>query len=126
MRVPGEPQYGCRRRSALGLTLWSRYVLPNHYLFSLAERTPADMAALLAVFHPVPPVIKRRARELLDAIRDTVKKVLAPAVAAAVLEPTSALATTDESMAVDSPTTQGAPPADNAKTVTPSLWSKGS
>ncbi len=31
------------------------------------------MPALLRVFHAPPPVIKRRARELLDAIRDAVK-----------------------------------------------------
>ncbi|KAI0823218.1 hypothetical protein BC628DRAFT_1325541 [Trametes gibbosa] len=54
----------------------TRFVLPNHYMFSLAERTPADMAALLSVFHPPPPIIRRRAKELLDAIRETVKRVL--------------------------------------------------
>ncbi|KAI0671048.1 hypothetical protein C8Q78DRAFT_1190600 [Trametes maxima] len=54
----------------------TRYVLPNHYLFTLAERTPADMAGLLSVFRPVPPVIQRRAKELLDAIRETVKRAL--------------------------------------------------
>ena len=34
------------------------------------------MAALLSVFHPVPPVIRRRAKELLDAIRDAAKSAL--------------------------------------------------
>ncbi|KAJ7929003.1 hypothetical protein B0H13DRAFT_2652544 [Mycena leptocephala] len=47
----------------------TRYVLPNHYLFQLAERPPADMAALLQMFQPVPPVVRRRAKELLEAIR---------------------------------------------------------
>lgn len=46
-----------------------RYVLPNHFLFQLAEHPPADMAALLKVFPSVPPVIRRRAKELLDVIR---------------------------------------------------------
>ena len=52
-----------------------RYVLPNHYLFVLAEKPPADMAALLSLFHPVPPVVRRRSKELLDAIREAVKSV---------------------------------------------------
>ncbi|KAJ7730997.1 ribonuclease H-like domain-containing protein [Mycena maculata] len=47
----------------------TRYVLPNHYLFQLAERPPADMAALLQMFPSVPPVVRRRAKELLEAIR---------------------------------------------------------
>lgn len=51
-------------------------MLPNHYLFILAERPPADMASLLAIFHPVPPVVRRRSKELLDAIRETVKQQL--------------------------------------------------
>ncbi|TDL23207.1 hypothetical protein BD410DRAFT_173443 [Rickenella mellea] len=54
----------------------TRYVLPNHYLFELAERPPADMAGLLASFRPVPPVIRTRAKELLDVIRETVKENL--------------------------------------------------
>ncbi|KZT64247.1 hypothetical protein DAEQUDRAFT_698972 [Daedalea quercina L-15889] len=54
----------------------TRYVLPNHYLFVLAEKPPADMAGLLSIFHPVPAVIRRRSKELLDAIRDAVKEAL--------------------------------------------------
>ncbi|OBZ71400.1 Exosome complex exonuclease rrp6 [Grifola frondosa] len=68
----------------------TRYVLPNHYLFSLAERPPADMAALLSVFRPVPPVMRRRAKELLDAIRETVKRQLGTSSSSAIA------ATTDE------------------------------
>jgi len=48
-----------------------RYVLPNHHLFQLAERPPKDMAALLGMFQSVPPVIRRRAKELLDVIRES-------------------------------------------------------
>ncbi|KAF9015830.1 hypothetical protein BDZ89DRAFT_1094618 [Hymenopellis radicata] len=40
---------------------------------STSESPPPDMPALLRIFHSPPPVIKRRARELLDAIRDAVK-----------------------------------------------------
>lgn len=46
-----------------------RYVLPQHYLFQLAERPPNDIPTLLNIFRAVPPVIKRRANELLDEIR---------------------------------------------------------
>jgi len=31
------------------------------------------MAGLLRTFHPVPPVVRRRAKELLDVVRDCVK-----------------------------------------------------
>lgn len=34
------------------------------------------MASLLAVFHPVPPVVRRRVKELLDAIRAAMKDAL--------------------------------------------------
>ena len=46
-----------------------RYILPQHYLFQLAEQSPNDLPALLNAFRAVPPVIKRRAKELLDEIR---------------------------------------------------------
>lgn len=45
-----------------------RYVLPQHYLFQLAEQPPNDLPALLNIFRAVPPVIKRRANELLEEI----------------------------------------------------------
>ena len=44
-------------------------MLPNHYLFILAEQPPADIAGLLSLFQHVPPVVRRRAKELLEAIR---------------------------------------------------------
>ena len=46
-----------------------RYVLPQHYLFQLAEQPPNDLPGLLNSFRSVPPIIKRRANELLDEIR---------------------------------------------------------
>ncbi|KAK0437138.1 ribonuclease H-like domain-containing protein [Desarmillaria tabescens] len=60
----------------------TRYLLPNHFLFQLAENPPADMAALLRVFHSPPPLMKKRARELLDTIRDAVKAHLSRSVSA--------------------------------------------
>jgi exosome complex exonuclease RRP6 len=57
-----------------------RYVLSNRFLFKLVEQPPADMAALLHAFEYTPPVVKRRAKELLDVIRDATKKGLSGAV----------------------------------------------
>lgn len=54
----------------------TRYVLPNHYLFQLAERPPADMSALLSVFRPVPPLVQAKASGLLEVIRAAVKESL--------------------------------------------------
>lgn len=45
-------------------------------MFKLVEQPPADMAALLHAFSSTPPVVKRRAKELLDVIRDAVRKGL--------------------------------------------------
>lgn len=72
------------------IRLVGRYVLPNHYLFVLAEKPPADMAALLSLFHPVPPVVRRRSKELLDAIRGAAKNVQDAAKAQAAPEATLA------------------------------------
>lgn len=55
----------------------TRYVLPNQFLFRIAEAPPGDLAALLRLFgSSVPAVVKRRAKELLDAVRDAVKSSL--------------------------------------------------
>lgn len=55
-----------------------RYVLPNRYLFELADRPPADMAALLSIFRPVPPLVRTKATSLLETIRAAVKESLSP------------------------------------------------
>ncbi|KAJ7699641.1 ribonuclease H-like domain-containing protein [Mycena rosella] len=65
----------------------TRYVLPNHYLFQLAERPPADMAALLQMFQSVPPVVRRRAKELLEAIRACLQRYVAKAPEAVPVAP---------------------------------------
>jgi exosome complex exonuclease RRP6 len=57
-----------------------RYVLSNRFVFKLVEQPPADMAALLHAFPSTPPVVRRRAKELLDVIRGAVRRGLsAPA-----------------------------------------------
>ncbi|KIJ54917.1 hypothetical protein M422DRAFT_775114 [Sphaerobolus stellatus SS14] len=52
----------------------TRYVLPNHYLFNIAERPPSDLPALLAIFQPVSPLVRVRSLELLDVIKEAVKR----------------------------------------------------
>lgn len=56
-----------------------RYVLSNRFVFKLVQQPPADMAALLHAFSSMPPIVKRRAKELLDIIRDAVKRGLSGA-----------------------------------------------
>jgi len=57
-----------------------RYVLSNRFVLKLVEQPPADMAALLHAFPSTPPVVRRRSKELLDVIRDAVKRGLSIAV----------------------------------------------
>ncbi|KAF8184172.1 hypothetical protein BJ912DRAFT_975089 [Pholiota molesta] len=71
--------HGWRERVAREEDESTRYVLQNHVLFTIAEQPPADMAALLAIFRSsVPPVVKKRAKELLGVIREAVKRGLGP------------------------------------------------
>ncbi|KAJ2062702.1 exosome nuclease subunit [Coemansia sp. S146] len=46
----------------------TRYVLPNHMLFALATKSPADVPALLAACHPTPPPIRMHAADLVALI----------------------------------------------------------
>jgi len=66
--------------SSLVFILVFRFVLQNHVLFLLAEQPPADMAALLSIFRSsVPPLVKRRMKELLSTIKDAVKRSMSMA-----------------------------------------------
>ena len=68
--------YAFRRAFSVSFThVECRYVLPQHYLFQLAEQPPNDLPTLLNIFRAVPPIIKRRANELLDEIRAGVGSV---------------------------------------------------
>jgi exosome complex exonuclease RRP6 len=52
-------------------------VLQNHVLFRIAEEPPAEMASLLRLFQTsVPAIVKRRAKELLNVIKEAVKRGL--------------------------------------------------
>ncbi|KAG1869015.1 ribonuclease H-like domain-containing protein [Suillus subalutaceus] len=61
----------------------TRYVLPNHQLFIVAERSPSTAAQLLGLFShaSVPPVLRRRAGELAEVIKSTVERVTSSGVA---------------------------------------------
>ncbi|KAI1789123.1 hypothetical protein LXA43DRAFT_1096686 [Ganoderma leucocontextum] len=101
----------------------TRYVLPNHYIFSLAERTPADMAALLSVFRPAPPIIRRRAKELLDAIRNAVKGALGAAgPASSSAEPVTSTKEAEVAMSVDEKV-EGVVTTSVSSVASASLWS---
>ncbi|KAI0739418.1 hypothetical protein C8Q80DRAFT_1198600 [Daedaleopsis nitida] len=105
----------------------TRYVLSNQYLFSLADRTPADMAAFLSIFRPVPPVIRRRAKELLDTIRDAAKRALSTGTAGQSTADAS-VERVASTMAVDGPETVQTRVTDAPSTskstskITESLW----
>ena len=71
------------------------YVLSNRFVFKLVEQPPADMAALLHAFPSTPPVVRRRAKELLDVIRGAVRRGLS--TPAAPSEPTP-VAPSEEAM----------------------------
>ncbi|KAF4621790.1 hypothetical protein D9613_012206 [Agrocybe pediades] len=67
-----------RERAAREEDESTRYVLQNHVLFLMAEQPPADMAALLAIFKSsIPPIVKRRAKELLTVVKEAVKRGMA-------------------------------------------------
>jgi exosome complex exonuclease RRP6 len=59
----------------LGL-IFCRYVRSNRFLFKLVDQPPPDIAALMHAFPSTPPVVRRRAEELLDVIRGAVRKGL--------------------------------------------------
>ncbi|KAJ2053392.1 exosome nuclease subunit, partial [Coemansia sp. S16] len=46
----------------------TRYVLPNHMLFALATKAPADVPTLLASCHPTPPPVRMHAADLVVLI----------------------------------------------------------
>jgi exosome complex exonuclease RRP6 len=84
--------------------------MPNQYLFQIAEQPPADMAALLGVFKSsVPALVRRRAKELLEVIREGVRRGLEGKQVAKVEEETNKTgsevvaqdATSNEKMDVD-------------------------
>ena len=81
------------------------------------------MAALLAVFHPVPAMIRKRAKDLLDAIRVAVKQALTSPEASASDEKSVEQTSTD--MSVD----EGKAPATSTEAAVSlaatSLWSSG-
>ncbi|RKP12521.1 ribonuclease H-like domain-containing protein, partial [Piptocephalis cylindrospora] len=53
-----------------------RYVLPNHQLFSLAERCPVDQAGVIACCIPTPPVVRMHASDLALLIQHAESEAL--------------------------------------------------
>ncbi|KAF9936813.1 exosome nuclease subunit [Mortierella alpina] len=53
-----------------------RYVLPNHMLFTLAEKMPEEAAKVLACCNPVPPLVKMNATDIAFLISRTRASVL--------------------------------------------------
>jgi exosome complex exonuclease RRP6 len=84
-------------------------------VFQLAEKPPADMAQLIAMYKYMPPVVRQRARELLDVISDAVKGYADGSVA------------NPDVMAVEIPVSNGDSPVATAPTVpeVDTVWSKG-
>ena len=106
----------------IGSDLRCRYVLSNRLLLKLVEQPPADMAALLHAFPSTPPVVRRRSKELLDVIRDAVKRALSSSVeeqGTPLVAETSGAAVVPMQLDGDDLPTQ-TPPASHS----PSLWSQ--
>ena len=74
-----------------------RYVLPNHHLFIVAERSPSNAAQLLALFShgSVPPVLRRRTGELAEVIKATVERMASSEVAVEAVTVTMDVETAD-------------------------------
>lgn len=60
----------------------TRYVLPTHHLFLMAERPPSSSSDLVSLFDragggigAVPPVLRRRTGELVDAVKSAIDSV---------------------------------------------------
>ncbi|KAG0207040.1 exosome nuclease subunit [Mortierella sp. NVP41] len=63
-----------------------RYVLPNHMMFTLAEKMPEDSAAVLACCNPVPPPVRMHATDLARLIVNTKSDVASLAASQKVVE----------------------------------------
>jgi HRDC domain len=92
-------------------SIYTRYVFPNHYLLKLAERPPENMASLKSFFQPMPPIVRKRATELLGVIKDS---VVGPGIPVSRADPTP----TEEAMPVVQEVNMNS-------SVSAILWTKG-
>ncbi|KAL7750457.1 exosome nuclease subunit [Sorochytrium milnesiophthora] len=60
------------------------YVLPNHMLFSIAERLPTDQASVLACCTPIPPLVRVHSTDIVHTIRKLKESLTAAQVASAI------------------------------------------
>lgn len=81
----------------ISTNLVCRYVLPNHHLFTVAERSPSNAAQLIALFSHggVPPVLRRRAGELAEVIKATVERMTCSRVSVEAVTVTADVETAD-------------------------------
>ncbi|KAG0704825.1 ribonuclease H-like domain-containing protein [Suillus ampliporus] len=81
----------------------TRYVLPNHQLFTVAERSPSNAAQLLALFShaSVPPVLRRRAGGLAEVIKSTVERTTFSGVAVEAVAVTKCVETADSATSTE-------------------------
>ncbi|OAQ33436.1 hypothetical protein K457DRAFT_107077 [Linnemannia elongata AG-77] len=97
-----------------------RYVLPNHMMFTLAEKMPEESAAVLACCNPVPPPVRMHATDLALLIAQTKSRVTSLAASQKVVEiqvpvhvrfdPKTGLQGTDEAKSsTDAPASTSAP-----------------
>lgn len=97
-----------------------RYVLPNHMMFTLAEKMPEESAAVLACCNPVPPPVRMHATDLAMLIAQTKSRVTSLAASQKVVEiqvpvhvrfdPKTGLQGTDEAKSsTDMPSTTSLP-----------------
>ena len=82
------------------------------------------MAAFLSVFHPASPIIRRRAKELLDAIRNAVKGALAPAPTSSSAEAATSTREEEVAMSVDEKVIEVVT-ASVSSVASTSLWTNG-
>eukprot|EP01102_Stenamoeba_stenopodia_P020888 TRINITY_DN8292_c0_g1_i1.p1 TRINITY_DN8292_c0_g1~~TRINITY_DN8292_c0_g1_i1.p1 ORF type:complete len:1022 (-),score=235.38 TRINITY_DN8292_c0_g1_i1:83-3148(-) len=65
----------------------TRYVLPNHMMFHIAEVLPTEMEALLACCNPVPPLVRINAADLVQIIVDAKREPTEPAKPSSIPKP---------------------------------------
>ncbi|KAG6332085.1 hypothetical protein ID866_7003 [Astraeus odoratus] len=78
----------------------TRYVLPTHHVFLIAEHLPSSASDLLSLFGAhgsVPAVLKRRAGELVNVVKAAMDKAMIASLEQPIKTTASAVATVDTS-----------------------------
>lgn len=80
-----------------------RYVLPNHMLFSLAERMPTEGADVIGACNPAPPLVRMNAPDLALAIKEAKIAAVTDAVAIPVVQEPATVSPVIEVHMLDAP-----------------------